>query len=239
METPSEIKNGQRELLKRFLEKDPECVKGARELLIQWGTPVVATSTHFVQVAKVKAYLKNYGNCFKQPELLTIQGIGLNNMCHNNAKYFCDLNPQFTTALGYNVCSCRCGGLMTFEIHTVVKDSRTGKYWDITKDYNKEEQKWFVPLNLTHHEDDAWDWNDVFHKKYNSFSTGSSNCKNCNITWKTSTPLLNAKTFIKDVKAFNERDDDDDDFDEFMRQHQHEMPDFLREMADSGCVVYM
>ena len=239
MEVPTEIKNGQRALIKRSLEEDPDCIKTGLELLKEWGNPEVSCNTANVRIAKVKAHLKQYDGCFKDPELLNIQGIGINNLCHNNTKRFCELNPDFVSALGYNVSSCRCGCVLSYEIHSVVKDKRTGKYWDITKDFNKENQKWFIPLNLTRTAD-AWDWLDSFERKYDNFSSGSSKCK-CPINWSSMTPLLNATEFKADFKEFDEDIYDDIDEAEYNRVvgDKNEMMAWMKEMASAGVMVYM
>jgi hypothetical protein len=76
-------------------------------------------------------------------KLLTIVPIGLNNMCHINAELFC--SPDIESVLGYNITSCPCGRIVSYELHSVNKIR--GELVDFTQDFNDEPTKYFLPLN--------------------------------------------------------------------------------------------
>ena len=73
---------------------------------------------------------------------IEITPIGLNNMCHNNAEIFNQCG--YTSQLGFNLNACPCGRKQSYEIHTVNK--KDGKYYDFTRDFNDEKEKYFLPL---------------------------------------------------------------------------------------------
>lgn len=92
-----------------------------------------------------------------QAVLLTIEPIGLNNMCHITTKWMKNTVHGMRSQLGYNITSCRCGKQTCLELHSV---SIVGdKLHDYTADFNDEKAKWFVPLPVT------WDAN-VFNHIY-------------------------------------------------------------------------
>ena len=74
--------------------------------------------------------------------LLTIVPIGLNNMCHNNAEIFCGEN--ITPVLGFNITSCPCGRISSYELHSVNKVG--DELVDFTRDFNDEPTKYFLPV---------------------------------------------------------------------------------------------
>jgi len=75
-------------------------------------------------------------------KLLTIVPIGLNNMCHNNAEIFCGEN--ITPVLGFNITSCPCGRISSYELHSVNKVG--DELVDFTRDFNDEPTKYFLPV---------------------------------------------------------------------------------------------
>ena len=76
-------------------------------------------------------------------KLVKINPIGVNNVCFKNAEVFS--GDGFTSRMGYNMCSCPCGKKMGFELHSLNK--KDGKLYDFTKDFNDENEKWFIELN--------------------------------------------------------------------------------------------
>jgi len=70
--------------------------------------------------------------------------IGINNFCHTNADIFADCGLGFTTQLGFNITACPCGRYYSLELHSLNK--RDNEYYDFTKDFNNETEKWFIPL---------------------------------------------------------------------------------------------
>lgn len=73
--------------------------------------------------------------------------IGINNNCHSNSFIFAECGLGFTTQFGFNMTACPCGKYYTLEIHTLNK--RGDEYYDFTKDFNNEKEKWFIPLETT------------------------------------------------------------------------------------------
>lgn len=98
--------------------------------------------------------------------------IGLNNQCHWNADIF--KKCGYTTELGFNLTACPCGRRQTYEIHSVNK--KDGVYYDFTKDFNNEKQKYFLPLDT---KSNALKYIYIYGKKPFTINRG---CK-CNITW--------------------------------------------------------
>ena len=78
-------------------------------------------------------------------KLLTIVPIGLNNMCHINANLFCGEN--ITSVLGFNITSCPCGYMSSYELHSVNKVG--DELVDFTRDFNEEATKYFLPVETT------------------------------------------------------------------------------------------
>jgi hypothetical protein len=232
MSIPQEIITGQRDLLTRFLAKDPNCIKRAREYLISWGTPNVSVKTECVRLPRLNDHLKPYKEVFDTPEKLVIQPIGLNNMCHNNALYFSELNETFMPVLGYNVCSCPCGSVLCYEIHSVVRDMRTNTLYDITKDFGKEKEKWFIPLKVNFAAN-IWKWKELFERKYDLFHIGIQECK-CNIRWGVNSPMMKgvfAKEFLRDVRRFNTMLDD-------AEAEEDDWAQFTKAVMAQGGIVY-
>jgi len=80
--------------------------------------------------------------------LLTINPIGLNNMCHINADMVMNASGgEVKSRIGYNITACPCGKLVCFELHSVNKIR--GKLFDITRDFNDEPSKYFLELDTT------------------------------------------------------------------------------------------
>jgi hypothetical protein len=78
----------------------------------------------------------------KETKKLTIIPIGLNNCCHWNSEVFTSCG--YEKVLGFNLTACPCGQNTCFEIHTVNK--KDGQFFDFTKDFNDETEKYFYPL---------------------------------------------------------------------------------------------
>ena len=76
---------------------------------------------------------------------ITITPIGLNNMCHSTSQFFCDEAMGITKRIGYNVTACPCGGMMSYELHSVNKCG--GQLYDFTKDFNDETDKYFLEID--------------------------------------------------------------------------------------------
>jgi hypothetical protein len=103
---------------------------------------------------------------------IEITPIGLNNVCHNNADIFTKCG--YTSQLGFNLTACPCGRKQSYEIHTVNK--KDGKYYDFTKDFNDEKEKYFLPLETT---SNALKYINLYGRKPFAINRG---CK-CDIHW--------------------------------------------------------
>lgn len=92
-----------------------------------------------------------------QMKKVKITPIGINNHCHTNADIFAECGLGFETQLGFNVTACPCGRYYSLELHSLNK--RGGEYYDFTKDFNDEKDKWFIPLDTTLRPDDYYKMN--------------------------------------------------------------------------------
>jgi len=103
---------------------------------------------------------------------LSILPIGLNNMCHINADVFrcCGYESQ----VGFNLTACPCGKKMSYELHSVNKKNE--KYFDFTRDFNNEKEKYFMPIKTSLN---IYDLIELFGNNNYSVNTG---CK-CKINW--------------------------------------------------------
>ena len=201
MATPQQIVKGQGVLLRKMIEKNPKCIADAKAMLQEWSKIKcdVSVNTRWIREPILKKNLEKFGDLFKAPELLTIEPIGLNNMCHNNAIEFSALYPnEFECVVGYNVCSCKCGSILAYEVHSVVKDKATGKHYDITKDFAGEKKKWFVPMKFPN-EIHYLKMKKALGRKYDIFSFGYDECK-CSVHWNNTSPPLNIKKFKQDIE---------------------------------------
>lgn len=86
-----------------------------------------------------KAYLPD---CMAHAEKVSIEPIGLNNMCFQNAGWV-EEHFGFPRVFGFNIIACKCGGRMPLEIHALNRFA-DGRYFDITRDFCGETEKWFV-----------------------------------------------------------------------------------------------
>jgi hypothetical protein len=76
-------------------------------------------------------------------QLVKIEPIGINNICHKNAEIFS--GGGFCARIGYNVFACPCGKRLSFELHSLNK--KDGKLHDFTRDFNDETEKWFLEID--------------------------------------------------------------------------------------------
>ena len=128
-----------------FTERGKKETKEAIALMKEWGQIKARThwtcSTANVRPKKIDKEVK------KNIKKIKITPVGLNNMCHLNATLFnkkCGLGIQ----LGYNLTCCPCGGLMSYEIHSINKVG--DELEDFTRDFNGEMEKWFYPIPFNH-----------------------------------------------------------------------------------------
>lgn len=71
--------------------------------------------------------------------------------CHNNTEELRKITGG-EHVLGYNITSCHCGKHYSLELHSVLKKNE--EYFDLTKDYAQEKEKWFLPV-YTFDEDES------------------------------------------------------------------------------------
>lgn len=83
----------------------------------------------------------------------------LNNMCHANTEFIAS-RSAYERRFGYNVSACRCGKFISLEIHSL--NRKDGVYYDFTKDFNNEKQKYFLDIEM---EMDAHTFISVFGKE--------------------------------------------------------------------------
>lgn len=97
-------------------------------------------------------------DCFKEIQELNplfIQKITIMPMlyraqCHLNTRLALEVLNQkekkYEHILGYNITACRCGCFWSLELHSVIRVIATGEIFDLTRDFNFEESKWFVGM---------------------------------------------------------------------------------------------
>lgn len=136
------------ELVRAIIKSYPDACRDTLTLQKKWEQSKgdVVCDTACVREKHLMKLLAKFGDALGKPQKLEIIPIGLYSFCHNNATNFCKLCDEFKPQMGYNITSCKCGGLLCMEIHTVIKDKSDNLY-DITPDFNKETHKWFVPMD--------------------------------------------------------------------------------------------
>ena len=83
-----------------------------------------------------------------RPVLVKIQPLLLRNMCHINSLFIEDLlEDKYEAITGYNITACSCGEFYSMELHTLLKYET--EWIDLTTDFCKETEKWFLPLFKT------------------------------------------------------------------------------------------
>jgi hypothetical protein len=118
--------------------------------------------------------------------------IGINNMCHINSIIFCKTLSS-TPIIGYNLTACPCGKKVCFELHSV--NEYEGKLYDLTRDFNNEQEKYFMRLNINI---EIQEYINIFGNRYKQINYGC----NCNITWNknSDTDLMKEEKLIKFFK---------------------------------------
>jgi len=86
---------------------------------------------------------------------IPINPIGLNNQCHLNSRFFEFVDGDLKKKLGFNVLACNCGRNLSFELHSV--NQKDGIYYDFTRDFNDEEEKYFLDFEVDVDEHDFVD----------------------------------------------------------------------------------
>lgn len=69
---------------------------------------------------------------------------GVNNCCLQNAEWV-QREIGWKAVWGFNITACRCGGRMSLEPHSLNRHP-DGSYVDITRDFQGETEKWFLPV---------------------------------------------------------------------------------------------
>jgi hypothetical protein len=85
-----------------------------------------------------------------EPILITIYPMLVRNLCHTNCMLMLEIlnkkTEKYRHIIGYNITSCPCGQLYSFELHSVLQYIPTGEYIDLTADFAGEKEKWFIPI---------------------------------------------------------------------------------------------
>jgi len=127
--------------------------------------------------AKRVAWLEKGKQVLGKPEKVKIEPHLMNNMCGQNSQF---LKEEFgwEEVTGYNITACPCGNMMTLEIHSLNRDEN-GKLRDWTKDFDKLQEKWFVPLV-----NQSFSSREITGRfpQFEFFLVGKQKCK-CNVDW--------------------------------------------------------
>ena len=135
-ETINQLKNEYKDFL--FTELGQDLLKHAVILKKKWGHVEnrVTQQSKFVKKQLLPKEIQD------RMTFIKIIPIGLNNACHNNTEFFA--NHGFKCRTGYNMFACECGKNISFEEHSV--NEKNGVLYDFTKDFNNENEKWFLEL---------------------------------------------------------------------------------------------
>jgi hypothetical protein len=140
------------------------------------------TETRYVKQLTFKL-LEKY-DVFGKPCLVNVVPMLRRNECYENTRLMSIIlnknSKKYRRVLGYNITACRCGLLWMMELHSLLQHIESGKYIDLTIDFNHETRKWFVPLTTTIPEDDIEMYSIVYTDmlRCNLFST--HNIHKCN-----------------------------------------------------------
>tara|TARA_R110000764_G_scaffold227459_1_gene317615 strand:+ start:62 stop:673 length:612 start_codon:yes stop_codon:yes gene_type:complete len=187
------------ELTRLTLKKDPGSLMYVSKLKKEWDNDVcdAVAGTKGVNTKNMTKMLSVFGDTFGTPIKIDILNIGLNNLCHNNCVNICEICPEYKVQVGYNITACNCGNLMCMEAHSVIKD-KDEKLYDITPDFNREIEKWFVPLNTNKSQKQIVR---LFGRKYDFYNAGMRKCK-CGIEW-TAMPSFVPSEFTNTIEQLN------------------------------------
>lgn len=103
-------------------------------------------NTKNVDEKKMRRMIKKFEDVCDDVVKLDIIPIGFKIHCHQNCKYYCKIDNNFETRLGYNITACENGNGISLEIHTVLYHKITNTFYDITPDFFHETSKWFLPI---------------------------------------------------------------------------------------------
>tara|TARA_R110002073_G_scaffold6027_1_gene36324 strand:+ start:43 stop:798 length:756 start_codon:yes stop_codon:yes gene_type:complete len=136
--------------LRQFLQMDTQANRIGEDA-IKMASTKMNMGTHIVIKNKnkfnklVKKLNKLFNKTPKEPKLLEIINYGPATNCHQNAKRAeLWLGEDYTRVYGYNLCFSNCGMNIAAEVHSVVKNIKTGEYFDYTTDFCGETHKWFL-----------------------------------------------------------------------------------------------
>jgi len=159
----------------------------AVRLMKEWNSSKsVCSCTKGVKIKKLPEFIKN------KVQKVPITGIAVNNLCHTNAKFFSQYGYKYR--FGYNITACSCGCRISLEIHSL--NEKDGKFYDFTKDFNKETEKWFYPLGEHWN---AWKWMSFYGRSRDFLLYIKGRCT-CPVDWDESPQIR----LIKDVKELQE-----------------------------------
>ena len=201
--TEIEAINGYKnELFRLIAKKDTSSIKMCIDAKKSWDNKDTnfTISTKYVKHKKLMNFMEDFeSDYFDEPKLLSIVPIGIILNCHNNCIRFCELNNNYTIQLGYNITACKCNMCFGMEIHSVIKNKTTNELFDITKDFNDEENKWFIPLKTNV---SIYEFVGINGKEFNEYNT-TKKCK-CNIRWISPSNPPNPKDMGYAIKKCNE-----------------------------------
>ena len=126
--------------------------------------------------AKRIAWLEK-GGVFGKPEKVKIEPHLMNNMCGQNSQFLKE-ELGWEEVVGYNITACPCSNFTCLEIHSLNRDEN-GKLRDWTKDFDDQQEKWFIPLLHQHLSQRRIS---RLFPHCREFMYGKEKCK-CNVNW--------------------------------------------------------
>jgi hypothetical protein len=108
------------------------------------------TSTKGVKEFSLTFYKKHFKDImYDDIQKIKVQPLLTRNVCHFNCVKMLEIlnkkSEKYKHIVGYSITGCPCGRLCNLELHSVLKHIGTGEYIDLTTDWNKETEKFFIP----------------------------------------------------------------------------------------------
>lgn len=136
-------------LARLLISGNPDAVKthaNASRVAEEMSKGTYVNNTKNVDEKKMRRMIKKFEDVCDDVVKLDIIPIGFKIHCHQNCKYYCKIDNNFETRLGYNITACENGNGISLEIHTVLYHKITNTFYDITPDFLHEKSKWFLPI---------------------------------------------------------------------------------------------
>ena len=151
--TTTTMNSTKQQQLIKFLCLDTEANRINDEAIQSFGAGAMKCNVE-VKSKTLTKMVSKINKCFntikRVPQVMEIIGGGPAANCHQNARraelFLNDKQGmrRYEKVVGYNFSFCDCSKAVSAEIHSVIKDTETGKYYDFTTDFGGEKIKTFL-----------------------------------------------------------------------------------------------